>query len=241
MKWKVPVSCCRSSEVCRWQRLQRRQVQRHILGSGSRSYRRQDDPESAGRRNLGRPSELPLGCVLDDCPGKAVWRVQHWKHQSRFQVLLKPFHDFLKAVLVQIIVFFFLEFEGLLGKKEKNGAVRIWNKPGTAQVGTISKAQKDSKMKTTFSTTGDNKSSQKTKNWEKNFRIFFEILKFPVSRIVPKNVKGGRFGIFWTSILLQNNQNWWEEQLLLWNGFLSHVRGFGCVENEVLSTYGKSW
>ena len=80
------------------------------------------------------------------------------------------------------------------------------NKPGTAQVGAISKAQKDSK--TTFSTTGDNKSSQKTKNWEKN-------LKFPVSRIVPKNVKGGRF--------------------------LSHVRRFGCVENEVLSTYGKNW
>ena len=26
--------------------------------------------------------------------------------------------------------------------------------------------------------------------------------------------------------------------LLLWNGFLSDVRGFGCVENEVLSTYG---
>ena len=25
----------------------------------------------------------------------------------------------------------------------------------------------------------------------------------------------------------------------LWNGFLSHIRGFGCVENEVLSTYGK--
>ena len=36
------------------------------------------------------------------------------------------------------------------------------NKPGTAQVGAISKAQKDSK--TTFSTTADNKSSQKTKN-----------------------------------------------------------------------------
>ena len=36
------------------------------------------------------------------------------------------------------------------------------NKPGTAQVGAIFKAQKDSK--TTFSTTGDNKSSQKTKN-----------------------------------------------------------------------------
>ena len=34
--------------------------------------------------------------------------------------------------------------------------VRNKNKPGTAQVGNISKAQKDSK--TTFSTTGDNKS-----------------------------------------------------------------------------------
>ena len=42
--------------------------------------------------------------------------------------------------------------------------VKINNKPGTAQVGAISKAQKDSKTKTTFSTTGDNKSSQKTKN-----------------------------------------------------------------------------
>ena len=29
--------------------------------------------------------------------------------------------------------------------------------------------------------------------------------------------------------------------LLLWNGFLFHVRGFGCVENELLSTYAKSW
>ena len=39
----------------------------------------------------------------------------------------------------------------------------VWHaKPGTAQVGAISKAQKDSK--TTFSTSGDNKSSQKTKN-----------------------------------------------------------------------------
>ena len=28
--------------------------------------------------------------------------------------------------------------------------------------------------------------------------------------------------------------------LLLRNGFLSHVRGFGCVENQVPSTYGKS-
>ena len=38
----------------------------------------------------------------------------------------------------------------------------VFNKPGKAQVGAISKAQKDSK--TTFSTTADNKSSQKTKN-----------------------------------------------------------------------------
>ena len=42
------------------------------------------------------------------------------------------------------------------------GYVKKVNKPGTAQVGAISKAQKDSKTKTTFSTTGDNKSSQKT-------------------------------------------------------------------------------
>ena len=26
--------------------------------------------------------------------------------------------------------------------------------------------------------------------------------------------------------------------LLLWNGFLFHVRGFGCAENQVLSTHG---
>ena len=53
----------------------------------------------------------------------------------------------------------------------KNGL----NRPGTAQVGAMSKAQKDSK--TTFSTTGDNKSSQKTKNWEKRdfFEFFFEV------------------------------------------------------------------
>ena len=44
------------------------------------------------------------------------------------------------------------------------------NKPGTAQVGAISKAQKDSK--TTFSTTGDNKSSQKTKNSNRNSQFF---------------------------------------------------------------------
>ena len=51
---------------------------------------------------------------------------------------------------------------------------------------------------------------------EKKIPIFFEFFsKFPVSRIVPKNVKGGTL--------------------------LSHVRRFGCVENEVLSTYGKSW
>ena len=51
------------------------------------------------------------------------------------------------------------------------------NKPGTAQVGAISKAQKDSK--TTFSTTGDSKSCQKkTKNlgvFKKLRTEFFEI------------------------------------------------------------------
>ena len=43
--------------------------------------------------------------------------------------------------------------------------------------------------------------------WKQFFRIFFEIfLKSLVSRIAPKNVKGGPFGIFWTSILLQKNK-----------------------------------
>ena len=52
------------------------------------------------------------------------------------------------------------------------------NKPGTAQVGAISKAQKDSKTKITFSTTGDNKKLKKLKIEKKNsdfFRIFFEV------------------------------------------------------------------
>ena len=40
------------------------------------------------------------------------------------------------------------------------------------------------------------------------------------SLIVPKNYKGELFCIGMV--------------------FLSHVRGFGCVENEVLSTYGKN-
>ena len=45
------------------------------------------------------------------------------------------------------------------------------------------------KTKTTFSTTGDNKSTQKTKNSEKIFFLeFFWSLR--EGRIVPKNVKG---------------------------------------------------
>ena len=31
-----------------------------------------------------------------------------------------------------------------------------------------------------------------------------------------------------------------EGTLLLWNGFVFYVRGFGCVQNQVLSTYNKS-
>ena len=51
--------------------------------------------------------------------------------------------------------------------------VGLKNKPGTAQVGAISKAQKDSKTKTTFSTTGDNKTLKKLKIEKKNSRFFF--------------------------------------------------------------------
>ena len=104
---------------------------------------------------------------------------------------------------------------------------------------------------------------------EKKFQIFFEFfLKFPVSRIVPKKVKGGTL---WDFLNIHSNaknqklmggtmkekirekisltvskkkrkvsecQKKWT--LLLWNCFSSHVRGFGCVENEVPSTYGKN-
>ena len=55
-----------------------------------------------------------------------------------------------------------LESEEEINKKTTRRYKSNPNKPGTAQVDAISKAQKDSK--TTFSTTGDNKSSQKTKN-----------------------------------------------------------------------------
>ena len=89
---------------------------------------------------------------------------------------------------------------------------------------------------------------------------------FPVSRIVPKNVKGRtlwdflnihsvakyqklmegtkKFGKKSVSQCRKNEENLIVSKkgtLLLWNGILSHVRGFGCVENEVLSKYGKSW
>ena len=92
-------------------------------------------------------------------------------------------------------------------------------------------------------------------------------MKFPVSRIVPKNVKGGTLWDFlnihsvakYQKLMGGTIKNFGKKisftvpkkggksqcrkkwTILLWNGFLSHVRGFGCVENEVLSTYGKSW
>ena len=87
------------------------------------------------------------------------------------------------------------------------------NKPGTTQVGAISKAQKDSK--TTFSTTGNNKSSQKTKNWEKKIPIFFYFF-FEVS-----------------------GKSHSAEKCKRGDAFLPHVGRFGCVENEILSIYGK--
>ena len=61
------------------------------------------------------------------------------------------------------------------------------NKPGTAQVGAISKAQKDSKP--LFLQLETTKALKKLKI-EKIF------LKFPVNRIVPKNLKRELFGIF---------------------------------------------
>ena len=45
---------------------------------------------------------------------------------------------------------------------------------------------------------------------------------------------------FLTSILLQNFKNDRDPLETLGDGFVFHVRGFGCVQNQVLSTYGKS-
>ena len=60
------------------------------------------------------------------------------------------------------------------------------NKPGTVQVGAISKAQKDENH--FFYNWRQQKLSTKLRKNIPNFFGFF--LKFPVSRIVPKNVKG---------------------------------------------------
>ena len=92
---------------------------------------------------------------------------------------------------------------------------------------------------------------------EKKSEFFFEFFsKFPVSRIVPKNVKGGTlwdflnihsvakypklmggtikyFGKKSVSQFRKKRRkvSWCRKKwtLLVWNGFLSHDRGFGCV------------
>ena len=66
------------------------------------------------------------------------------------------------------------------------------NKPRTAQVGAICKVKKTRKRKPLFLQLKTTKALKKLKFEKKNPIYFFEIfLKFPVSRIVPKNVKGG--------------------------------------------------
>ena len=58
-----------------------------------------------------------------------------------------------------------------------------------------------------------------------------ETLKsFQKSLTKPK--KGG-----WKSHSAEKRER---EILLLWNGFVFHVRGFGCVQNQIQSTYGNS-
>ena len=103
---------------------------------------------------------------------------------------------------------------------------------------------------------------------ETKFEFFSGIFsKFPVSRRVPKKCKRGdalRFfeHPFCCKILKMDGRNnkkirkkinltvpKKEESLIVSKRvdpsalkcFFSHVRGFGCVENEVLSTYGKVW
>ena len=82
---------------------------------------------------------------------------------------------------------------------------RTWkNKPGTAQVGAMSKAQnskRTSKCQVFYSTV-----PAWGKKSKKNSRNFFEDSGKSHS---AENVKGGRnLGSFWTSILLQNRKKW---------------------------------
>ena len=68
------------------------------------------------------------------------------------------------------------------------------NKPGTAQVGGISKAEKQQKDFRVSSILFY--STRMRKKLKKQFRIFFEYFWSPVSRIVPKNVKGVPLEVF---------------------------------------------
>ena len=68
------------------------------------------------------------------------------------------------------------------------------NKPGTAQDGAISYLRFNRTRKPLFLQLETTKALKKQQIEEKIFPEIF--LKFPVSRIVPKNVKGGPFGVF---------------------------------------------
>ena len=56
--------------------------------------------------------------------------------------------------------------------------------------------------------------------------------------IVPKNLRGDPLRFFTIHSVAKYQQI--EGAFLPWNGFVFHVRGFGCVQNEVLSTHGKN-
>ena len=72
--------------------------------------------------------------------------------------------------------------------------VKSRERPKSASYLRLKKARKRKPLFLQLETT---KALKKLKIEKKNSEFFFEIfLKFPVSRIVPKNVKGGRFGIF---------------------------------------------
>ena len=122
---------------------------------------------------------------------KSKWE-DFFRHTSKSQ----KNENFKKSTETSVFSFYHHRLAGLICNSLNvssiygNKLASFQNTPGTAQVGAIFRAQKDSK--TTFSTTGDNKSSQKTKIEKIKFSVFLKFFsKFPVSRIVPKNVKGG--------------------------------------------------
>ena len=169
---------------------------------------RDDDPNDFS--NYKSTSGVPSWKLSQFCTSQQFESIQHYILLSKlFNWFSRPSASAFKNVLDQqnpIRIFncvILYSQKGILNCLFSSLETR--NKPGTAQVGAISKARIDPKTETT-STTGDNKSSQKTKNWKKIPNFFSKFFEVSGKSHSAEKCKRGRFGILWTSILLQKYQ-----------------------------------